>query len=215
MPCKGIKSNRGGTFAAQRERAVTTRADLITAARALFAEAGYHGTGTTEIVARAAVTRGALYHHFADKEALFSEVFRTIAAELIRRSNSEVAPLSGNLWSQVNAAFSQYLRLVTSNEEYRRILLIDGPVVLGWARWRKLQSEFVASGTTEALQMLMDHGIVERQPAEPLAYVIQAALNDVALTIAHSPNPAQSSKESMAAFLFLLKGIRQAKPQSP
>ena len=203
-----VKSNRGGNLAVLRERAIATRACLLAAARELFTEAGYHATGTTEIVARAALTRGALYHHFADKEGLFEEVFRTLITELVARSNSAAAALPVDSWSKVVAAFSRYLQLVASNVEYRRILLIDGPSVLGWVRWRELQSEFVAKGTSEALELLMDQGIVERQPAEPLAYLIQAALNDAAMAIAHARNVEQSSKEAMTAFLFLLQGIR-------
>lgn len=209
MPASKLKSNRGGNLDALRERAVATRACLLAAARELFTEAGYHATGTTEIVARAALTRGALYHHFAGKEGLFEEVFRMSIAELVSRSNSAAVALSGDTWTKVAAAFSQYLGLVAANEEYQRILLIDGPAVLGWARWRELQSEFVARGTADALQMLMDQGLVTRQPAEPLAYLIQAALNDAAMSIAHAPDPAQASKEALAAFLFLLRGIRQ------
>jgi AcrR family transcriptional regulator len=208
MTADKAKSNRGGNLSVLRERAVTTRAAIVTAARQLFAEAGYHATGTTEIVVRAGLTRGALYHHFADKEDLFKEVFRAIVSELVSRSNSAAGAEPGDIWSKIVAAYNQYLQLVSSNEEYQRILLIDGPAVLGWARWRDLQSEFVAKGTADALQLLMDHGIVARQSAEPLANLIQAALNDAAMTIAHSPDPAQASKEAMAAFLFLLQGIR-------
>lgn len=209
MTASSAKSNRGGNLDVLRERAIATRACLLAAARELFTEAGYHATGTTEIVARAALTRGALYHHFAGKEGLFEEVFRMSIAELVSRSNSAAVALSGDTWTKVTAAFTQYLGLVAANEEYQRILLIDGPAVLGWTRWRELQSEFVAKGTTEALQMLMDQGLVTRQPAEPLAYLIQAALNDAAMAIAHAPDPAQASKEAMAAFLFLLQGIRR------
>lgn len=209
MTVSRVKSNRGGNLAVLRERAVATRAGIVTTARQLFAETGYHATGTSEIVARAGLTRGALYHHFTDKEDLFKEVFRTIVAELVGRSNSAADVLPGDTWSKVTVAFSQYLQLVSSTEEYQRILLIDGPAVLGWANWRDLQSEFVAKGTAEALQLLMDQGIIAHQPAEPLAYLIQAALNDAAMTIAHSPNPAHASKEAMTAFLFLLQGIRR------
>lgn len=209
MTANRVKSNRGGNITELRERAIKTRACLLAAARELFTETGYHATGTTEIVARAALTRGALYHHFADKEDLFKEVFRTTAAELVSRSNSAAGALSDDSWSKVIAAFSHYLELVASNEGYQRILLIDGPAVLGWVHWRELQIEFVAKGTSEALQLLMDQGIVARQPADPLANLIQAALNDAAMTIAHSQNPAQASKEAMTAFLFLLQGIRR------
>lgn len=202
------KSNRGGTLKAQRDRAVATRAAIVQAARTLFAEAGYHATGTTDIVARADMTRGALYHHFADKEDLFAEVFRTVAEELVNQANASVATLSGNLQAQISAAFTQYLRLVAENEEYQRILLIDGPSVLGWARWRHLQSEFIASGTADALEMLMNSGHVARQPTAPLANLLQAALNDAALTIANSDNPAQASEEVGKAFLALLGGLQ-------
>lgn len=203
------RSRRGGNLDTQRARAVTTRASIVLVARALFAEAGFHATGTTEIAARAGLTRGALYHHFADKEELFCEVFRLVAAELVERSNSAVMSLSGDLWPQVTAAFRQYLLLVADNDEYRRILLVDGPAVLGWARWRDLQSEFVAQGTANALEMLMADGLVMRQPAMPLACMIQAALHDAALTIASLPPASDQAAEAMAAFFFVLRGIRQ------
>jgi AcrR family transcriptional regulator len=209
MTASKARSNRGGNLDVLRERAVATRAALLDAARQLFTGSGYYATGTTDIVTRAALTRGALYHHFTGKEDLFKEIFSTTVADLVKRSNSAAAALSGDTWSKIVAAYSQYLELVASNEEYQRILLIDGPAVLGWATWRELQSEFVAKGTTEALQLLMDQGLVTSQPAEPLAYLIQAALNDAAMTIAHAPDPAQASKEAMKAFLFLLEGIRK------
>jgi len=201
-------SNRGGTPEAQRQRAAVTRAALVATARTLFAEAGYHATGTTEIAARAAMTRGALYHHFADKEELFTEVFRTVAAELVGKSNASVAALSGDLWLQVSAAYRTFLNLVASDAEYQRILLIDGPVVLGWNRWRELQAEVVARGTADALGMLMDQGLVARQPPAPLANLLQAALNDAALTIANASAPAVASREMTDAFLNLLYGLR-------
>ena len=164
MTARQVKSNRGGNRAALRERAVATRACLLAAARELFAEAGYHATGTTEIVARAAVTRGALYHHFADKEDLFEEVFRDGGRRTGQTGAILRRPAYRRHMVEDHRRLQPVLQLVASNEEYQRILLIDGPAVLGWARWRELQSEFVAKGTAEALQLLMDQGIVARQP---------------------------------------------------
>jgi AcrR family transcriptional regulator len=182
----------------------------LATARKLFGEAGYHATGTTEIVARSRLTRGALYHHFAGKEGLFEAVFRQVASELVNRSNTAVAGLSGDLWPQVQEAFRQYLLLIATTKEYRRILLIDGPAVLGWVRWRELQSEFVAKGAAEALQLLMDRGLVQQQPAMPLACMIQATLQDAALTIANAPADSNAAEEAMAAFLFVLNGIKRS-----
>jgi AcrR family transcriptional regulator len=202
------QSHRGGNPEAQRERAIITRSAIVTVARKLFAEAGYHATGTSEIAARAKLTRGALYHHFADKDDLFAAVFRQVAQELDERSKSAVAALSGDLWPQVTQAFRHYLALVAENAEYRRIMLIDGPAVLGWARWRDLQTEFVGQGTANALQMLIDKGLVAPQPTMALAYMIQAALHDAALTIANTTHPSEAAEEAVAAFFFLLDGIR-------
>ncbi|WP_052223481.1 TetR/AcrR family transcriptional regulator [Novosphingobium malaysiense] len=200
-------SNRGGAPEAQRERAAATRAALVATARALFGEAGYHATGTTEIVARSTFTRGALYHHFADKEDLFAEVFREVLAELVAKTNASVADMSGDLWPQVCAAFRQYLNRIANEPEYQRILLIDGPAVLGWLRWRALMSEFVATGTADALDMMMNEGLVARQPPMPLAHLLQAALNDAALDIANSQSPVETEQAVSAAFLSLLAGL--------
>ncbi len=202
-------SRRGGDPETQRERALATRSDILATARKLFGEAGYHTTGTTEIVTLSGMTRGALYHHFAGKEDLFEAVFRQVAGELVNRSNTAVARLSGELWPQVQEAFRQYLLLIAATKEYRRILLIDGPAVLGWVRWRELQSEFVAQGIAEALQLLMDGGLVQRQPTMALACMIQATLQDAALTIANAPAGSNVADEAMAAFLFILNGIKK------
>jgi hypothetical protein len=119
------------------------------------------------------------------------------------------------LWRKVTQAFRHYLLIVAQTDEYRRILLIDGPAVLGWARWRELQSAFVARGTADALQMLMDEGLVEQQPTKALAGMIQAALHDAALSIAHSPQPPATAEETMSAFFFILQGIRSRPSAEP
>lgn len=201
------RSNRGGAIDVQKERAIATRAALVSTARTLFGQFGYHATSTPDIVARAAVTRGALYHHFTDKADLFADVFKQVASELVERSNA-AGSSAGDLWEKVSDSFGHYLRFVASNQEYARIVLIDGPAVLGWARWRALQSEFVATGVAVALQMLMDRHFVRTQPAQPLANLIQAALNDAALAIANSGAPDDTAREVTLAFQSLLSGLR-------
>lgn len=202
-----VRSVRGGSRESQRKRAVETRAALVAAARAVFADEGFHAARAIDIVKSASLTRGALYHHFADKEALFEEVFRAVASELNGRTAHAVVPLRGDLWAQVREAFRTYLELVASTGEFQRVLLIDGPAVLGWQRWREIQSDYVARGTADALTKLMDQGIVARRPAQPLANLIQAALNDVALSVAH-PAPGDDARALLDAFFFFLERIR-------
>ncbi|MDO6414486.1 helix-turn-helix domain-containing protein [Sphingomonas sp. BIUV-7] len=200
-------TKRGGSPQDQQKRATATRDTILAVARALFAEAGYHATATTEIAARAGLTRGALYHHFDDKEALFLAVSRLLAEELAERSSAAAAGLSGNLWAQVTEAFRTYLLLIVAHADYRRILLIDGPAILGWVRWREVQADHVANRTADALQLLMDADLVEPRATLPLATMIQAALHDAALTMANAPETGATRDEALATFLFILRGI--------
>lgn len=206
------RKSRGGAPEAQKERAEATRGMLLAAARAAFGEAGFHATGTNEIVDAIGLTRGALYHHFAGKEGLFAAVFEEVAEDLVSQSNASVAGLSGDLWAQVCTAFCHYLDLVAVTDEYQRILLVDGPAVLGWKTWREMMGRFVASGTRSALEMLMDKGLVRQQPVAPLANLLQAALGDAALEIANSSNPAETKRLVTDAFLTILSGLRQTDP---
>lgn len=202
------KSNRGGALGDQRVRAVATRAALISTARNLFAESGYHATGTNDLVAAAAVTRGALYHHFADKQDLFEAVFREVLGELNDAARGPVMSLSGDTWSQLVLAFRGYLRLVASSAEFQRILLIDGPAVLGWKRWRELQSEEIGAGVITTLNMLMDEGVIPSASPGPLAILIQAALNDAALSIAYAADQHAAGVELTEALMRILEGLR-------
>src|SRR3954453_14262881 len=118
------------------ERSEATRAALMTAARPLFAERGYAAVGTEEIVRAAGVTRGALYHHFNGKRKLFEAVYVQIEVELAERiangalSSGATAPLAA-----MRAGAEMFLEACTV-PEVQRIVLLDGPSVLGWDLWR-------------------------------------------------------------------------------
>jgi AcrR family transcriptional regulator len=203
-----VLNARGGSIAAQRMRAEETRERLIGTARVLFIERGYHDTSTNDVVTRAAVTRGALYHHFTGKADLFDAVFRQVLGEVNDSAQIAAKRLAGNIWDQIVGAFSVYLRLIASSADFQRIVLIDGPVVLGWERWRTLQSERVAFDIAQTLRILMANGTIAKTPAEPLAFLMQAALNDAALSIAHVADPEAAITPAGEAFTFLLKSLR-------
>ncbi len=207
QPAKPTKRIRRPSEA-QRVSAEVTRTALIEAACAQFGKVGYHATGTNDLVALASVTRGALYHHFADKADLFETVFREVAHKLVSAANSKVASLSGDTWGQLLESFPAYLRLVTASPEAQRILLIDGPVVLGWKRWRDIQSEYVLSGVVVALRMLMEQGVIAKRAPEPLANLLQAALDDAALSIANAADPQAVGIEAADALRCLVGGLR-------
>src|SRR3954452_23565258 len=114
-----------------------TRADLVRVARRLFAERGYAGVGTEEIVRRAKVTRGALYHHFEDKRALFDAVAIVEAREIATKIDA-MTPMDDPLKALIvgTGAFLD----ACLDPAVRRIYLIDAPAVLGWHRWREIDA---------------------------------------------------------------------------
>src|SRR5215475_10883791 len=111
----------------QAERSEGTRAALVEAARPLFAERGYAGVGTEEIVRAAGVTRGALYHHFAGKKELFEAVYETVETELAQRIAA--GALAANASSPLEAmrAGAEMFLAVSTEPEAQRIVLLDGP----------------------------------------------------------------------------------------
>jgi AcrR family transcriptional regulator len=185
-------------------RAAATRASLLAIAREQFAAAGYHATSTTDLVALASLTRGALYHHFTDKEALFEAVLRQVADDVNRRAQATVAGLRGDTWRQLVDSLDAYLGLVATDAGIQRILLIDGPAVLGYGRWRDLQAELILADVVTTMAMLMDDGVVERRPPEPLAHLVLALLNEAALVIAHGTEPQVAGE----ALHTLVRGLR-------
>jgi AcrR family transcriptional regulator len=200
----GAPSNRPRTKAGQRE---ATTAALIKAGRELFAERGYADVGTEEIVARAGVTRGALYHHFkGGKEELFHAVVVEINAETVRHV-SAVARAQADPWDQLAAGADAFLDAFAATE-VQRIVLMDAPSVLGWDIWRAIDSEQGLGLVEAAIQRAIDAGRLSPQPAKALAHVVLGALNEAAMVVAGADDPAAARTEMSATVRRLLEGLR-------
>jgi AcrR family transcriptional regulator len=182
----------------QADRSASTRAALIAAGRRLFAEHGFAGVGTEAIVAEAEVTRGALYHHYADKAALFDDVFQVVERDAAQRlAESAVGGGHDDARTIMLRSLDAWFEECDQPEVYR-ILLIDAPSVLGWARFRELCLDHVL-GLIESLLVLgMDSGTFTRQPVRPLAHVLIAAADEAALYIVSS-NDSVAAKTDMRA----------------
>jgi len=179
----------------QAERSKSTRAALIAGARRLFAERGYAGVGTEEIVRAAGVTRGALYHHFAGKQELFEAVYRLLEAELAERiaagalSSAATAPLDA-----MRAGVEMFLQASTE-PEVQRIVLLDGPAVLGWDRWREIAAEHGLGLIEATLRAAIEAGEISEQPVRPLAHVLMGALDEAAMLVARADEPEQMQRD--------------------
>ncbi|MBV9722255.1 MAG: TetR/AcrR family transcriptional regulator, partial [Mycobacterium sp.] len=131
-------AKRGGTDVERRARGDQTRRNLVDAARALFVEKGYFATSISDLVARSGVgTRGAFYHHFKDKAELFRTVFEEVERDLTLRSLAS-PPDGADAWEALSVGMRGFLESALE-PEVQRVMLIDGPVVLGWQTLRSIQ----------------------------------------------------------------------------
>lgn len=191
----------------QVERSEATRAALVDAARALFGERGYADVGTEEIVARAGVTRGALYHQFADKQDLFRAVFIAVEEEVIARLGAEVVAKASSAAEALTATMGAWLD-VCEEPDIQRIVLLDAPGVLGWEEWREIGQRYALGEAMGLLDAAMEAGDIARQPVRPLAHVVVGALDEAALYVARAEDRASARAETTAVLERLIAGLR-------
>jgi AcrR family transcriptional regulator len=193
----------------QAERSDATRASLVRAARELFAEQGYADVGTEEIVRRARVTRGALYHHFEDKRDLFRAVHEQLEKELAERIGVELGGSgSDDPIEALRTAVRIFLDACTE-PELARIALIDAPSVLGWEEWRRIDEKYGLGLTIAGLNMGMEAGRLRRQPVRPLAHLLLAAMGEAGMVLANANDPEAARAEVEPALLGLLEGLEK------
>lgn len=187
------------------DRSQAMRDRLLVAARALFLAHGFATTSTPAVVAAAGVTRGALYHHFADKTALFAAVVEREAAEVaaaIRRVGlTNLTPLDRLL-----AGADAYLAAMAA-EGRARLLLVQGPAVLGPAEMRAIEARHGDSTLRAGLAEAMADGSLPALPLEPLASLLGAMFERAALDAAEGAN-ADSLLRSVGAILVGLSRAR-------
>jgi AcrR family transcriptional regulator len=182
----------------------STRRKLISVARSLFASKGYASTSIGDITARARVTRGALYHHFSDKKALFQAVFEQVEDELVSRA---AAAASGSPPAKrLEAAAAAFLDACL-NRDVQQIVLLDGFSVLGWETASRIDEAYALGSLQALLELAMSEGQIAKQPAEPLAQVLLGALNQAALAIARADDVPAARRRMGKTIGRLLAGL--------
>jgi AcrR family transcriptional regulator len=192
----------------QADRSAATRDALVAAARRLFAGHGFSEVSTDAIAVEAGVTRGAMYHQFADKTALFDAVLEVAEADIARRLADEVAaagvtdPVAG-----IRHAARVWLE-ICAEPEIHRVVLVDGPSVVGWTRWREICQLHVFGLTEALLAQGIEQGQIRPQPVRPLAHVVMGASDEAALYVAESADRPRARAEMIAVLDQLIDGIR-------
>ena len=196
-------------MSARAERSEATRGRLVAAARELFAARGYADVGTEEIVARAEVTRGALYHHFADKRDLLRAAHEEVEAGLAGEIGAKIAAEAeaGSTAREVLELGARAFLDACERPEIARIALVEAPAVLGWSEWREIDERYGLGLVTGALELGMDQGAIRRQPTKPLAHLLLGAMGEAGMMIATADDPAAARREVEPALLGLLDGL--------
>ncbi|MWV51494.1 TetR family transcriptional regulator (plasmid) [Rathayibacter sp. VKM Ac-2803] len=197
------------------ERGDATRQSLIAHARTRFARQGFAAVSLSQIVADAGVTKGALYHHFASKSELFEAVLEQVQWEVGERvaaaAEAVVVPaegLSERGWLELLAGCEAFLDVATE-EGTRQILLVDGPAVVGWSRWRDLDEVNSARHLEEAVVALHMAGALTDVDPRAVTLLLSGALNEAALWIAHSADRKRDLAAAMTALTAMLEGVRR------
>lgn len=187
-----------------------SRERLVAVATELFGAQGYHQTGTEEIVRRSGVTRGALYHHFADKEALFEEVFDRadqVVSARVRAAAAAAAEGGEDAWSVFLVGWDAVLDTAV-DAPLQRIRVVDAPAVLGWQKWQERNARYTLANIEAGLITLLEQGVLAPQPISPLAVLLMGLSDQAVAAIAGASDPVRARRDIGAAVRRLLDGLR-------
>src|SRR5215469_7491004 len=208
QPSQDRPSGSRGAPPRRTEHAADTRGALVAAARRLFAANGYDGTGTEQIVAEARVTRGALYHHFRDKADLFRAAMAEAAADVaLRLTDEQLASEAANPLDDIREGVSAFLDVCVGGD-FQRIVLVDGPRVLGGDAWEELVDRYGRGLLEEWLSRAADTGDLDAVPVRALARLLIAMLTEASLAIARADDPAATRADLGAVLDRVLTGLR-------
>jgi AcrR family transcriptional regulator len=190
----------------KKERSEQTMAAVLAVAERHFADLGYALVSTDALVQEIGFTRGALYHHFGNKQGLFEAVVERIHQKAARAIQEKSAHTS-DVWQGFVKGCLAWLDVAT-DPATQRILLIDAPAVMGWKRWLELDAQYGSQLLTEGIEHLINTKVIVFPSKIALLHLLNGAMNQAALWVAQSPNPKQTRQEARKALVHLLNKLR-------
>src|SRR5438270_3582100 len=182
-----------------------TRSSLLRAARRLFGEHGCAAVSLDAVCRRARVTKGALYHHFENKQDLFLAVYEQVEDDLLRAGENAVAD-DADFWSQISAAARAFLD-VCARPDTRQIIL-DAPAVLGWAKARAAEERSALGQLQAGIEVAVEAGVVESSAPAVLAHLLFALFHEAGMTVAASTDAEGARADVGVELDRVLLGLR-------
>jgi AcrR family transcriptional regulator len=180
---------------------------LIAAARELFAERDFDEVSTSDLLRRAGVSRGAMYHHFEDKRDLFRAAFIASETELLARLAPKADP-DGSAFDFLLTSTRAYMRACATEPEMQRIGLRQSRVVLGWEGWREAARDLGIGAMRAIVQAAADAGEIETDDVELTSVLVLAAMIEAGLIISTAPDPSAARSRVEPELLRLVEGLR-------
>ncbi|WP_132125554.1 TetR/AcrR family transcriptional regulator [Actinocrispum wychmicini] len=185
----------------------STKQALVDSAIDLFTRNGYAATSLDAIVKRSRVTKGALYHHFSGKQALFEAAFNQVEQKAMERLTAAVHG-DGEPWDRAMDGVQEYIR-VCLESSYQRLVIREAPVVMGIERWREAEEQFSFGIVKHVVELLIDAGEIGDVPVEVTARMMFASLAAGAMIIADAGDPKKASADVFTALIHMIEGIRR------
>jgi AcrR family transcriptional regulator len=182
-----------------------TREQLIEVATRLFADNGYEDTSVEDVLAAAGVSRGALYHHFAGKDALFEAVVESVEASVMTALMAAGAEAPDAL-SRVKTVVLAWIAMA-GDPVIQRVILLDGPSVLGLERWYDPDKQQAFAAMSALLETVADDGHLARELVGPFAHMILGAMDEMAIVVARAPDSAAAIDEARPAIEEMLNRL--------
>jgi AcrR family transcriptional regulator len=192
-------------------RGHTTRARIVRTAGELFGSRGYDATSIEAVLERSGVSRGALYHHFQDKQELFVAVLEAVEARIADatvKASRGIADPVGALLAGCNAWLD-----ISRDPAIRQVVMIDAPAVVGWQKWREIDARYGFGLLKGSLRAAAEAGRLSPALVEPLAHVLVAAVLEIALLMARTGDAPGSVKQAKAALRELIEKLLGPAPK--
>ena len=189
------------------EYSEATRQALLEAGREAFAKSGYQAASMEAISRAARVTRGAFYHHFEDKKALFEAVVITMQAEAARRIET-AAKAERKIWDRLSAGIDAYLD-VCEEPAYASIVVQEAPAVLGETRYREIEEKYPTALLIATLRALKRDDELDVEDSDLLSRMVDAMICKIGLLLPRSDNPKKLRKDGHKIVATVLEAFRK------